>query len=264
MLFSGAAPTRALTEEEVQDMGADILPLMSVDQLMAAASYYYSTAAPTKHYMVSLNHLQQVWANHWQRVLRMPAGGAHAGGALQTGFEMELVSASAVRLLMADWTNHQSIRFGHSWELRSMEEAGKALGFSKWGMLNAKPMPPVSGSDVHRGLIMAAPPITATWRLRNDATSVLVVRLPLVLWMEDNSTILPPNDSSGIPFYVDPEDQPGLHRDLFQGWARRVLGELVLHGFPMSPLACTHLPREYRSDEESSEGEWEEGSPSQH
>ena len=251
---------KALTKDEVTSMGAGLLVLMSREQVQAAAEYHHSTDSVRKQYMVGLLHLNQAWKNHWQRVMRMPAGGAHAGGAMQTGFEMELISAYGIKLLMEGWPNYQSIRFGHSWELRTMEEASQALAFTKWGLLNAKPIPPVSRSDVHAGLILAAPPVTVTWRLRSDATSIMVVRAPLVLWMEDNSIVLPPNDAHGTPFYVDPVDRPGFHRDLFQSWARKVLGEFVLQGYPMSPLARTHLPPDYMSGESSAEEEEEGGS----
>ena len=251
------APTTAVTKEQVVGMGSDLLELMTEEQLRLAMMRYNTVVAPCQHYSVSVRHLEQAWLNHWQRILRMPAGGAHAGGAMQTGFEMELVSSYAVRLLMRSWKNHQPVRFGHSWELRSMEDAAQALDFKAWGLMNGKPIPPVSGSDVHPGLILAAPPVTATWRLRRDATSTLVVRVPLVLWMEDDSIILPPDDAQGTPFYQDPTESPGYHRDLFRAFARKVLGELVMDGYPMSSRAKTHLPREYMSDESSLEEELE-------
>ena len=79
-------------------MGEDIVQLLSETQLEQAAVFYNrATIAPMKCYTMSWTHLQQAWLNHWQRVLRMPAGGAHAGGAMQTGFEMELISAKSIR-----------------------------------------------------------------------------------------------------------------------------------------------------------------------
>ena len=252
--MSGAAPTRKVTKEEVENLGDAIVLLMNDSQLKAA-SMQFVRVEPMKHYLVTMKHLEQAWLNHWQRVIRMPAGGAHAGGAMQSGFEMELVTSCGIRQLMGGWPNHQSIRFGHSWELRTMEEVAEALNFTKWGVMNGKPIPPVSGSSVHAGLILAAPPVTVTWRLRTDATTALVVRFPMVIWREDNSTILPPDDAMGIPFYVDPVDRPGYHRDIFQAWARKVLGELVSNGFPMSAQARTHLPQAYLSGESSCEEE---------
>ena len=235
-------------------MGAGLVELMTELQLKEAATKYFAKkGTPFKQNTINLRHLEQAWMNHWQRVMRMPAGGAHAGGAMQTGFEMELISSYGVHLLMEKWKNYESIRFGHSWELRSMEEAAEALAFTKWGLMNAKPIPPVSGSNVHAGLILAAPPVTATWRLRNDMTTMLVVRVALVLWMDDDSIILPPDDAMGTPFYVDPVDRPGFHRDLFKEFARRALGEFVMQGYPMSNLARTHMPSEYLSEESETE-----------
>ena len=247
-------PTTAVTKDQVVGMGSDLVAMLTEEQMWLAVQRYSGVeGSATRHYSLSMSHLRQAWLNHWQRVMRMPAGGAHAGGALQTGFEMELVSAIAVRRLLGGWTNYQSIRFGHSWELRTMEAAGEALDFSRWGLLNAKPIPPLGGSDVHAGIILAAPPVTASWRLRTDATSVLMVRTPLVIWREDDSIILPPDDADGTPFYVDPVDKPGYHRDLFKEWARKVLGELVIHGYPMSSMSLRHLPKEYQSGESSDE-----------
>ena len=232
-------------------LGKELLDMMSEEQLRAAAMHYNMNINVQEHYMITKPHLEQAWSNHWQRVLRMPAGGAHAGGAMQTGFEMELISARGVRMLLSHWKNYESIRHGHSWELRSMEDAAEALNFTKWGLMNAKPIPPVTGSDVHAGLILVGPPVTATWRFKKDLTTSLVVRAPLVIWREDDSIILPPDSASGVPFYVDPVERPGYHRDIFKEWARKVLGEFIVHGFPMSELAKTHLPLEYRSGESS-------------
>ena len=69
--------------------------------------------------------------------------------------------------------------------------------------------------------------------------------------------ILPPDTSStvgqesiSIPFYQDPPSQPGMHRDLFQSWAHKLLGELTLANFSFTAMACRHLPAEYMSDSE--------------
>ena len=252
--------TTSLTKAQVEALGVGLVDMMTEDQLRAAMLHYSMTVKPQEQYVVSKTHLVQAWNNHWLRVVRMPAGGAHAGGAMQTGFEMELVSAKGVRLLLSHWKNYESIRHGHSWELRSMEDAAEALNFTKWGLMNAKPIPPVSGSHVHAGIIVVVPPVTATWRFKKDLTTVLVVRAPLVIWREDDSIILPPDSASGVPFYVDPVERPGYHRDIFKVWARKLLGEFVIQGYPMSELAKTHLPREYQSEESSDEEE--EGSQS--
>ena len=74
--------------EEVTSMGRGLLALMSKEQIKLAAVYHHSMSSVRKQYMVGILHLNQAWMNHWQRVMRMPAGGAHAGGAMQTDFEM--------------------------------------------------------------------------------------------------------------------------------------------------------------------------------
>ena len=84
--------------------------------------------------------------------------------------------------------------------------------------------------------------------MRPDRTTSLAVRFPLLIWSEEDNLILPPDDSRGVAFYVDPPNQPGLHRDHFKTWARRIAAELVMQGFPMSEAVLSHLPREYQSD----------------
>jgi hypothetical protein len=67
--------------------------------------------------------------------------------------------------------------------------------------------------------------------------------------------ILPPDDKHGVPFYVDPADQPGLHRDTFKAWGCMLLGELHLQEFSLTEAIKTLLPKEYLSDSEVSEEE---------
>ena len=132
-----------------------------------------------------------------------------------------------------------------------MEEAGVVLDFGKlggWGALNGKPIPPLPQTREHRGVIMASPPLTATWQMRADGSACLTVRFPLTIWTEDNAIILPPDDSSGTAFYQDPPDRPGMHRDMFQAWAHKVVGELVVQDYLMTKMALNHLPSEYMSD----------------
>ena len=77
-------------------------------------------------------------------------------------------------------------------------------------------------------------------------------RCPITLWMEDDAMILPPDTVSG-PFYLDPPDQPGLHRDLFKTWGRKLLGELTSLNYMFTEMASAHLTSEYRSDSSCSE-----------
>ena len=175
---------------------------------------------------------------------------------MQTGFEMEMLTAATARVLMKGWPNQQELRGGLSWEVRTMEEAGTLLDFAKepakWGALNGKPIPPLPQTQGHRGIIMASPPITVTWQERGDRSSCLTVRCPITLWMEDDAMILPPDTVSGA-FYLDPPDQPGLHRDLFKTWARKLLGELTSLNYIFTEMASAHLTSEYRSDSSCSE-----------
>ena len=232
-------------------MGLWVVDILSDQQLAAAAARYRAICAGDQHYLVEFAHLRKAWANHWNAIMRMPAGGAHWGGSLQTGFEMELTTLPAVLELMKDWPNYESSGSLHSWEARSMEEAGEGLNFGKtsdWGVANAKPIKPLPTTPEYRGVIMASPPITVTFRQRADGTTSLTVRTPLTLWTEDDAIVLPPDDKNQTPFYVDPPDRPGMHRDLFKAWAHKMLGELVALQYPMTALALQHLPAEYMSD----------------
>ena len=63
----------------------------------------------------------------------------------------------------------------------------------------------------------------------------------------------------GVAFYVDPPDRPGMHRDLFRDWGRKVVGELHEAGFQkMERPLLRQMPRQYHSGEESSASEMEE------
>ena len=104
-------------------------------------------------------------------------------------------------------------------------------------------------------MILVGPPFTVTWSKRSDGTTVLAVRFPVILWSEEDAVVLPPDDATGMAFYVDPADQPGLHRDLFKTWGRRVAGELLTRGYPMSRAVVSHLPVQYQSDSELSVSE---------
>jgi hypothetical protein len=73
--------------------------------------------------------------------------------------------------------------------------------------------------------------------------------------MEDDSMILPPDDNEGRPFYQDPPDRPGMHRDMFKAWAHTILGELHSAEYKFSQMALNHLPPEYLSCDSCSEEE---------
>lgn len=238
-------------------MGLWLVDLMSEEQLAAAAHAYHAQTAISKQFFLDSTLLVQAWNNHWRSHIRMPAGGAQAGGSMQTGFEMELLPLSAARWLMSGWQNHQETRGSHSWELRDMKDIGERLNFGAagWGALNGKPIPPLPTTEENRGILLVSPPLTVTFQERADGTTQLTVRAPLTIWTEDNAMILPPDDSSTPPnpFYVDPPGQAGYTCDLFKTWAHKVLGELHLLQFPMTRAALGHLPVEYLSDSEESE-----------
>ena len=236
-------------------MGLWVVDLLSESQLAAAAERFHASSAQNQQFLVPIALMRSTWANHWHRVMRMPAGGAHAGGSMQTGFEMEMVTAAAASELMTAWPNRQELRAGRvSWEARTMQQAGALLDFgkepAKWGALNGKPVPPLPGTQGHRGIIIASPPITVTWR-----SSVLSVRFPITIWMEENAMILPPDTTPmqgdaaiSTPFYQDPSSQPGLHRDIFRAWAHKLLGELTVLNYTFTERASAHLTSEYMSD----------------
>ena len=119
-----------------------------------------------------------------------------------------------------------------------MEECALVCAFQDapngWGMWNGRAAQLSSGSKVHESVLMFAPPMTITSKMRADTTTVLTARAPLIIFTENDATILPPDDSTGVPFYQDPPDQPGLHRDLFREHARQLTRELLHSGLPLS------------------------------
>jgi hypothetical protein len=183
-------------------MGLWVVDLLSDEQLTAAAERYHATIATTEQFLlVPLAGLHQQWFTHWQRCIRMPAGGAAAGGSMQTGFEMELIPRSAIDALMEGWPNFQEMRSRCSWEVWTIEQAGELLNFSGWGVQNGKPIPPsASHLQNHRGVHLVSPPITVSWQMRADKTTCVTVRAPLTIWTEENAMILPPTTTRGHPF----------------------------------------------------------------
>jgi hypothetical protein len=229
---------------------------MSTEQLSEASLLFNSISISTTQLnSVPLQVVRTVFNNHLQRCIRMPAGGAAAGGSQQTGFEMELVTAEGASLMFEGWPNRESAAAGRklSWELRSMEDLAEKLKLEEtgWGALQGKPMPLGRFKIEHAGVILIGPPFTVCWAMRSDRTTLLSVRFPLILWTEEDNVILPPDDAEGAPFYLDPPGQPGLHRDLFKTWGRRIAAELVIACFPMTRAVRLHLPPDYRSDSSS-------------
>ena len=229
-----------------------------MEQLAEASLLFHSFS--TEHLLIPLASVRQLFLHHLHRCMRMPAGGATAGGSQQTGFDMELLTANAARLMFKGWPNFQSMSQGKrlSWELRSMKDLAEnlALEQTSWGALMGKPMAIAPGKTTHPGVLLVGPPFTVSFSTRPDSTTSLSVRFPIILWSEEDAVILPP-DTIGdqaqdqIPFYVDPPLQPGLHRDMFKEWGRTVAAELAMRQFPMSSAVMSHLPHSYQSASDS-------------
>ena len=208
--FTSGHPPITMTTASVSALGPGLASRMSMEQLQAAYLLYSSiNHVATNVNAMSLAATRQTFMNHLKSIVRMPHGGAAGGGSQQTGFEMELVSSTGANALFAGWPNYQSSHAGHrqSWELRSMEDLLLLKLHEKpagWGAMMGKPIPMAPGRTSHVGLLLCAPPFTATWVQRHDGTTSLCVRFPLVLWTEADAVILPPDDAEGVPFFVDP------------------------------------------------------------
>ena len=212
--------------------------MMSMTQLEEAVKYYRLHHATLQSTTISLTKVRRVMANHWRSCLKLPAGGAHAGGSQQTGFDMEMIDPATARVLFRGWPNYQSIRWGHSWECRTMEEIAAVLSFedalSGYGVANIRPAALKTGYTEHTTILVVAPPLTVTCIMRQDTTTMLSVRFPFIMYTEEDATILPPDTSENLPFYLDPSNQPGYHRDLFRDHARRAVHLLEEAGYPLS------------------------------
>ena len=139
--FSGHPPI-GMSAEEIQALGPGLASRMSFEQLKAASLMFNSiSAATTEHNSNTIIGVRLVFANHLKSCIRMPAGGAGAGGSQQTGFEMELVTSDAASRIFEGWPNKESSRGGKSmsWELRSMEDMAAKLALQDppagWGAM---------------------------------------------------------------------------------------------------------------------------------
>ena len=93
-----------MTSEQVSALGPGLASLMSMMQLQECAELYAAiTTASCQLNTVPLLEVRKAFNNHLKSCLRMPRGGAGMGGSQQTGFEMELISMSGARELMAGW-----------------------------------------------------------------------------------------------------------------------------------------------------------------
>jgi hypothetical protein len=237
-----------MTAQEVAALGPGLASKMSKEQLAEAAVLYNAISTASTHNSVPLASVRTVFNNHLRGCIRMPAGGATAGGSQQTGFEMELITSEAASQIFDGWPNKESSMGDRkvSWELRSMEDLAVKLELEKtgWGVMQGKPMALAPGRTTHTGVILVGPPFTVCWTLRPDQTTSLSVRFPLIIWSEADAVILPPDDAQGVPFYVDPPGQPGLHRDLFMTWGRPKLFGIVgdVKGALLASTASNPVP----------------------
>lgn len=75
------------------------------------------------------------------------------------------------------------------------------------------------------------------------------VNYAITLLSESEAMVLPPDttDEKGctIPFYMDPPDRPGLHRDQFKAHARQMLGKLLVAGFKLSQRMLDLVPEQF-------------------
>ena len=183
----------------------------------------------------------------------MPRGGANQGGSMQTCFVMPMVSDAAAITMFGTWPVMAG-QEGMCWELRTMASCEQHLAFEQnqwsqnWGLGNARAAAGYSDQTAST-LLLAAPPFTVRMRkTAQEGLSMLQVNYAIVLWTDSDTIVLPPDttDLNGqpIPFYIDPPRQPGLHRDLFRGHARKMLGRLLLAGFNFTHDMLTLAPPE--------------------
>lgn len=81
---------------------------------------------------------------------------------------------------------------------------------------------------------------------------MLQVNFALVIYTETDAVVLPPDTQTEmgatIPFYIDPPDQPGAHRDLFRAHGKMMVGELLKAGFALTPALTSRAPQECQDE----------------
>ena len=104
-----------MTAAEVAALGPGLASRMSMEQLEAAVLLFTTLGNTTTQNVVSIPDLRQAFVNHMRGCMRMPRGGALAGGSQQTGFEIPLVSGDsgwgsfAVRGLAEHYITHYTL-----------------------------------------------------------------------------------------------------------------------------------------------------------
>ena len=92
-----------------------------------------------------------------------------------------------------------------------------AVEQESWGLGNGRLL--AVGGGHPSVLLMVAPPLTVRLRGTAEGMKILQLNASLVLYTETDTIVLPPDgevNGKAIPFYVDPPNHPGLHRDLFK------------------------------------------------
>jgi hypothetical protein len=210
-------------------------------------------SSPTPEMQVAI---EDVWGEFYRLVrarMKMPRGGASGGGSMQTLFEIPMVSTeTAVEHMFKLWPTKQGEK-DPCFELSTMELCSTHLAFheskwaSGWGHGNARPM--FISSSKATSLLMAAPPFTVRLRKTTENLNILQVNFAMVLYTESDTVVLPPDveDSEGrsIPFYLDPPNQPGWHRDAFRAHAKMMLVPLLEKNFPLSGGLSQRAPAQY-------------------
>ena len=115
----------------------------------------------------------------------------------------------------------------------------KSSWASSWGYGNARPLKAVATAAEAHCILLAVPPFTIRLRTTGEGLRILQVNAALVLYLETDSIVLPPAttaaDGTTVPFYLDPPNRPGLHRDQFRIHAQKMIGGLLTVGFTLTP-----------------------------
>ena len=207
--------------------------------------------------------IEDVWGEFYRLLrarMKMPRSGASGGGSMQTMFEIPMVSTEAVKHMFKLWPTKQGEK-DPCFELSTMELCSTHLAFheskwaSGWGHGNARPM--FIASTEATSLLLAAPPFTGRLWKTTENLNILQVNFAMVLYTESDTVVLPPDveDSKGrsIPFYLDPPNQPGLHRDAFRAHAQMMLGELLKENFELSARLSAQAPAQYQQEKAAAE-----------
>ena len=238
-----------------QNIGIIRIPEVSalLDMLAAGATAALRPVSQVPHMSIPLS---DVWAEFFRQMkshMKTPRGGLAGGGSQQTTFEMPMVTKEGAEAMFGTWPK----KLGETdpcWELKTMTECDSYLAFQDshtaraWGLGNCRPLS--VGGGAASCLLLAAPPFTVRLRRTTEGLPILQVNWPLVIFSESGAVILPPDSEdpmiarATIPFYTDPVNQPGLHRDVFAAHSRKLIGRLLKSDFRLSPALKGQAPQE--------------------